>query len=116
MISKLMNWKQAYRRMEQGGAIKRRSWLAQDYLYLRDGEIYCDGGFPYAETDVDLKILERGVWVESKEYKVVLKVLCDCCKIELIEAEIKDQKYCKEKHCFHCQKGNCNLCGAESHD
>jgi len=57
-----MNWKQAVKHMEQGGSVRRKSWLPGDFLFIRDGKLFCDGGFEYLAY---LKSVS-GRWYKSK--------------------------------------------------
>jgi len=58
-----MKWYKAVEYMEKGGKITRKSWLANDFLFLRNGVLFCDGEFPY------LKLLKNtsGEWIKYKE-------------------------------------------------
>jgi hypothetical protein len=61
-----MNYQTALKYMEKGGKIKRKSWLKNDYLYLKDGLLYCDGDFPYLSIPSVLKTKNRlfnGEWI-----------------------------------------------------
>jgi len=69
-----MTWKEAYKKMKQGKRITRKSWLKNDYLYLDNGVLMCDGGFDY------LPLLKStvGKWKIWKNYKTK-EIIC-CCK------------------------------------
>lgn len=49
--------------MKRGGKITRKSWLKYDYLYIFEGILYCDGGFPF----IHLKRITVGNWLKYKE-------------------------------------------------
>ena len=44
-----MTWREAVKYMEQGGRITRKHWLINDYLYLQNGKLMCDGHYEYLE-------------------------------------------------------------------
>lgn len=46
-ITKAMSWEKAVKFMQEGGAIRRKSWRVDDFLYLKDGVLFCDGGYEY---------------------------------------------------------------------
>ena len=58
-----MTWKQAVEHMRQGGKVTRKHWLINDYLYLKEGVLFCDGNFEYLEY---LKST-AGIWLKYKE-------------------------------------------------
>jgi hypothetical protein len=61
-----MNWKQAVKHMYQGGRITRKSWLPDDYLYIHNHILYCDGGYEYLEY----LTTTQGEWLKFKEEKI----------------------------------------------
>jgi hypothetical protein len=64
--SKPLTWLEAVKYMKRGGKVRRKSWLPFDYLYLKDGLIYCDGGFPYLTVCKQPNRLKTGLWVKVK--------------------------------------------------
>ena len=62
-----MKWDEAYQYMLSGGKIKRENWLKNDYLYIKDNIVYCDGGYPYIsiKSENPLKYAHRGYWIKA---------------------------------------------------
>jgi len=42
-----MTFRQAVASMSQGNKVRRKTWLKDDYIYIENDVIYCDGGFSY---------------------------------------------------------------------
>ncbi len=57
-----MKWREAVKFMLKGGRITRKSWLVDDYLYMKDNILFCDGGYEYLEYLQNVS----GEWLEYK--------------------------------------------------
>ena len=42
-----MNFREAVTKMALGKKVRRKTWLKDDYIYIENNVIYCDGGFSY---------------------------------------------------------------------
>lgn len=41
------DWFGAVSWMKKGGMIRRKTWPIDDFLFIKNGELFCDGGFNY---------------------------------------------------------------------
>jgi hypothetical protein len=44
-----VNWEDAVKYMRYGYKARRKSWLVDDYIFMKHGVLFCDGGFEYIE-------------------------------------------------------------------
>jgi hypothetical protein len=67
-VTKTMGFVEAVRALKSGKKITRKSWGKEDFLYMEDAKIFCDGGFSYQELLKPSDFLATD-WILRKESK-----------------------------------------------
>ena len=52
--------------MREGYKVKRKIWLEDDFIYMKQGILYCDGDFEY-ESYLPMKDYRAKDWIIYKE-------------------------------------------------
>jgi hypothetical protein len=61
----MLSFSEAFIKMLSGNRIRSCLWLDGDYIYLKDGVIFCDGGFAFGDMLRPEEI--RNNWTIAKD-------------------------------------------------